>query len=227
MSAAIKIGDPVRSVATHHLGRVVEIGKYDDGATRLHVDYTTGASVSCPVDAVEPLPARPFQVGDRVRVTKHHLDGDVAEVGVVRDFQRILPDVPITMWVTLDEPKPARYKPDTTLYLSCAWVTDDHTAAHALGTDTIELIEPAPTDTSGDAVTAPTPAPSDATTHVLDRIPGEPNPLDPEPVYGFDAGVNDEDGHWYARPTLWITAEHFRDLGEPQQITVTITAGAR
>jgi len=170
MSAAIKIGDPVRSVATHHLGRVVEIGKYDDGATRLHVDYTTGASVSCPVDAIEPLPARPFQVGDRVRVTKHHLDGDVAEVGVVRDFQRILPDVPITMWVTLDEPKPARYKPDTTLYLSCAWVTDDHTAAHALGTDTIELLEPAPTDTSDGAVTAPTPAPSDATSLVtLDR----------------------------------------------------------
>jgi len=178
MSAAIKIGDPVRSVATHHLGRVVEIGKYDDGATRLHVDYTTGASVSCPVDAIEPLPARPFQVGDRVRITDHnrrHVAPDVQYVfeGIV---SRIDPaaepesghDFGPYLWADVE---PFVNSSGATITATFCPLTDDLTAAlePPIGRS-IELLEPAPTIPSDGAVTAPTPAPSDATSLVtLDR----------------------------------------------------------
>ncbi|MFD2792546.1 hypothetical protein ACFS27_03195 [Promicromonospora vindobonensis] len=73
--------------------------------------------------------------------------------------------------------------------------------------------------TSGGAVTQPNPAPSDDSTHLLDRLPGEPNARDLDPVYGFTADVER-----YERPTVWLTREQYTALGEPQQITVTIGA---
>lgn len=48
----ITVGTQVRSKASFRIGRVVEVGTYYDGSTRLRVDYGTGIT-SCPVSAVE------------------------------------------------------------------------------------------------------------------------------------------------------------------------------
>lgn len=93
----------------------------------------------------------------------------------------------------------------------------------------LQTIVHGPTIPSGGAVTKPNPVPSDdATTHVLDRIPGEPSPLDLDPAYGFTAAADvDSSITWYERPTIWITPEQYRTLGEPQQIAITIRAVTR
>jgi len=165
------------------------------------------------------MSARPFQVGDRVKITdRDPITGKTIRIhiGTVRSIKDMSSSEPgVGDWATLfaDVEEPYRMGNGDQEHTSAiVHLTTDHTRTTWAKSETIELLPP---DATPDR------------THILDRIPGEPNPLDPEPVYGFDAGFKDEDGHWYARPTLWITAEQFRDLGEPQQITVTIAAVTR
>jgi len=65
----VKAGGRVRSKATFHIGRIVTFDEYDDGETRLHVDYGTGGTVTCPVDAIEFLTG-PTDSSDTAAVTR-------------------------------------------------------------------------------------------------------------------------------------------------------------
>lgn len=89
------------------------------------------------------MSARPFQVGDRVRITMHRIvePNEIAE-GRVSEFERITPTSPITMWVKRDVP--GVHEDGSLMHLAAAYVTDDHTAPAFPLTYTIELLEPAP-----------------------------------------------------------------------------------
>lgn len=89
------------------------------------------------------MSARPFQVGDRVRITKHRVTApDEINDGRVTELERIHPDNPITMWIRLDEP--GTYAGGSPRHIASAYVTDDLTGSVYPTSATIELLEPAP-----------------------------------------------------------------------------------
>jgi hypothetical protein len=95
------------------------------------------------------MSARPFQVGDRVRITMRRVAApdEIAE-GRVSEFERITPTSPITMWVKRDVP--GVHEDGTPMHLAGTYVTDDHTAPYFPLTYGIELLEPATTTTTSD-----------------------------------------------------------------------------
>lgn len=88
------------------------------------------------------MSARPYQVGDRVRV----VTSDDDFTGTVSEFQRLTADGPLNMWIRRDEPKLAIIDGEVeTITLGHVWVTDDRTKLDWLNLSgtTVELLEAA------------------------------------------------------------------------------------
>lgn len=158
--------------------RVLDHVWADGKTTRQAIDSAARASSSqAGLAAVKygptaPPAARPFQVGDRVRITDHNRhrvtpDAQHAFEGIVsRIDPGTAPESEYVfgpyLWI---DTEPFVGTSGTTHTATFCPLTDDLTAAadSEIGRS-IELLEPAPTDTSGGAVTDQTPALSEAPT---------------------------------------------------------------